>query len=138
DIPKAQVLLVAGANIGECAPITTDYIWRCRDNGGRLIVVDPRMTPITRNADLYLPVRPGTDVVLLMGLLHVILRDGLENRDFISQHTEGFEQVAESVRSYDLLRTAEITGVPPDAIEKAARCSARRSAPSPCTRAASN
>src|SRR5438876_4114758 len=94
DIPKAQVLLVAGANIGECAPITTDYIWRCRDNGGRLIVVDPRMTPITRNADLYLPVRRGTDAVLLMGLLHVILRDGLENRDFISQHTEGFEQVA--------------------------------------------
>jgi len=121
DIPKTQVLLVAGANIGECAPITTDYIWRCRDNGGRLIVVDPRMTPITRNADLYLPVRPGTDVVLLMGLLHVVLRDGLEDRDFISEHTEGFEQVAESVRPYDPLTTAGITGVPPDALEKAAR-----------------
>src|SRR5204863_8486732 len=50
DIPKTQVLLVAGANIGQCAPITTDYISRCRDNDGRLIVVDPRMTPITRNA----------------------------------------------------------------------------------------
>ena len=67
DIPKAQVVLVIGANIGECAPITTDYLWRCRDNGGRLIVVDPRMTPITRNADLYLPVRPGTDLALLHG-----------------------------------------------------------------------
>ena len=59
DIPKAEVLFVIGANIGECAPITTDYIWRCRDNGGKLIVADPRMTPITRNADLYLPLRPG-------------------------------------------------------------------------------
>lgn len=48
EIPKAEVLLVIGANVGECAPITTDYIWRCRDNGGRLIVADPRMTPITQ------------------------------------------------------------------------------------------
>ena len=78
EIPKAQVLFVIGANIGDCAPITTDYIWRCRDNGGRLIVADPRMTPITRNADLFLPLRPGTDLVLLMGMLHVVLRDGLE------------------------------------------------------------
>ena len=55
EIPKAEVLFVIGANVGECAPITTDYIWRCRDNGGKLIVADPRMTPITRNADLYYP-----------------------------------------------------------------------------------
>ena len=54
EIPKAEVLLVIGANIGDCAPIKTDYIWRCRDNGGRLIVADPRMTPITRNADTLL------------------------------------------------------------------------------------
>ncbi len=67
EIPKAEVLFVIGANIGDCAPITTDYIWRCRDNGGKLIVADPRMTPITRNADLYLPLRPGTDLALLDG-----------------------------------------------------------------------
>jgi assimilatory nitrate reductase catalytic subunit len=81
DIPKAQVILVAGANVAECAPITTDYIWRCRDGGGKLMVVDPRMTPICRNADVYLPVRPGTDLALYMGLLHVVLRDGLEKRE---------------------------------------------------------
>ncbi len=121
DIPKAQVLLVAGANIGECAPITTDYIWRCRDNGGKLIVIDPRFTPIVRNADLYLPVRPGTDLALLMGMLHVVLRDGLEDREFIAQHTVGFEAVAESVKPYDPRMAAEKTGVPPEAIERAAR-----------------
>lgn len=101
DILKAQVVLVAGANVAECAPITTDYLWRCRDAGGKLIIVDPRMTPICRNADMYLPVRPGTDMALYMGLLHVILRDGLERRDFISKYTTGFEQVAESVRAWD-------------------------------------
>jgi assimilatory nitrate reductase catalytic subunit len=120
DIPKAQVLLVVGANIGDCAPITTDYVWRCRDNGGKLIVADPRMTPITRNADLYLPVRPGTDLALLMGLLHVVLRDGLEDRQFIAEHTSGFEAVAEAVRPYDPRKVAEMTGVPPESIQKAA------------------
>ncbi|SPE54202.1 Assimilatory nitrate reductase catalytic subunit [Verrucomicrobia bacterium] len=120
DIPKAQVLLIAGSNVAECSPITTDYVWRCRDNGGKLIVIDPRMTPITRNADLYLPVRPGMDVVLLMSLLHVILRDGLEDREFIAKYTSGFEPIADSVKQYDPKRAAELTGVPPDSIEKAA------------------
>ena len=121
EIPKADVLLVAGANIGECAPITTDYVWRCRDRGGRLIVVDPRMTAISRNADLYLPVRPGTDLALYMGMLHVILRDGLEDREFIREHTTGFDAVAESVKAYDPRSAGERTGVAPEAIEKAAR-----------------
>ncbi len=121
DIPKAQVLLVVGANVAECAPITTSYIWKCRDQGGKLIVVDPRMTPITRNADLYLPVRPGTDLVLLMGMLNVILSEGLEDRAFIEAHTSGFDAVAADVAAYDLRSVAEHTGVPPEAIEKAAR-----------------
>jgi assimilatory nitrate reductase catalytic subunit len=120
DIPKAQVLLVAGANIAECAPITTDYVWRCRDNGGRLIVADPRMTPITRNADLYLPLRPGTDLALYLSMLHVILRDGLEDRAFIQAHTTGFEQAVASSQRWDPLTAAEVTGVPPNAIETAA------------------
>lgn len=120
DIPKAQVIFVIGANIAECAPITTQYIWRCRDAGGRLIVADPRMTPITRNADLYLPVRPGTDLALLMGLLHVILRDGLADHDFIAAHTTGFDEVAESVKAWDPVTVANRTGIPPEAIEKAA------------------
>src|SRR5881396_3833864 len=125
DILKAQVVLVAGANVAECAPITTDYLWRCRDGGGKLIIVDPRMTPICRNADMYLPVRPGTDMALYMGLLHVILRDGLERRDFISTHTTGFQEVAESVRAWDPRTAAEKTGVPPESIERAAHLLAK-------------
>jgi assimilatory nitrate reductase catalytic subunit len=120
DIAQAGVVFLIGANVGECAPITTDYIWRARDHGARLIVADPRFTPISRNADLYLPLRPGTDLVLLMGMLHVVLRDGLEDRDFIAAHTTGFDDVAESVKSYDLRSVAERTGVPPEAIERAA------------------
>ena len=121
EIPKADVIFVIGANVGECAPITTDYIWRARDRGAKLIVADPRMTPITRNTDLFLPLRPGTDLVLLMSMLHVILRDGLEDRNFIADHTSGFAEVAESVKPYNPRMAAEQTGVPPESIELAAR-----------------
>ena len=121
EIPKAQVLFVIGANVGECAPITTSYIWKCRDQGGKLIVADPRMTPISRNADLFLPLRPGTDLALLSGMLHVVIRDNLQDNKFIAEHTVGFEAVKASVQRFDPRTTAEMTGVPPEAIEKAAR-----------------
>ena len=120
DIACAEVLMVVGANIGECAPITTDYIWRARDKGAKLIVADPRFTPIARNADLYLPVRPGTDLAMLMGMLHVIIRDGLTDREFIATNTTGFEKTAESVEPWNPRRAAEVCGVPPEAIERAA------------------
>ena len=121
DLLEAQVILVAGANVADCAPITTSYLWRFRDRGGKLIIADPRMTPISRNADLYLPVRPGTDVALFMGMLHVILREGLQDDAFIAEHTVDFEAVRASVSDYDPRTAAAITGVPPDAIERAAR-----------------
>lgn len=120
DIPKAEVVMITGSNTAECSPITTEYIWRMKDNGGKLIVVDPRMTPISRNNDLYLPVRPGTDVILYMSILNVILREGLHKQDFIDAHTIGFAEVAESVKQYTPEVAADVTGVPPAAIEKAA------------------
>src|SRR5437867_8079886 len=100
DIPLADVMIIAGSNTAECSPITTDYVWRFHDAGGKLIVVDPRMTPITRSAHPYLPVRPGTDLALFMGILHVILRDGMENRTFIDNHPVGLDKVEEYAQSW--------------------------------------
>lgn len=120
DIPEAEVVLVAGSNIAACFPITTDYLWRMRDNGGKLIVVDPRRTPICRKADLYLPVKPGMDTALFSGILHVVLRDGLHDREFIDKYTTGFDAVEEYVKYWDPSRTAAATGVKPESIEKAA------------------
>jgi assimilatory nitrate reductase catalytic subunit len=121
DIPATEVLMIAGSNTAECSPITTEYVWRMKDNGGKLIVVDPRLTPISRNNDLYLPVRPGTDVILYMSILHVILREGLHKQQFIDEHTTGFAEIAEHVKQYPPEVAADITGVPPEAIETAAR-----------------
>ncbi len=120
DIPKMKALLVIGANIAECAPIATSYLWQMRENGGKLIVADPRMTPITRNADLYLPLRPGTDLALLMAMLHVIVRENLADCEFIARHTSGWEAVRDYVARWDPRTAAELTGVPPERIEQAA------------------
>ncbi|MCE9574291.1 MAG: molybdopterin oxidoreductase family protein [Deltaproteobacteria bacterium] len=125
DIPKAQVLFIIGANIAECAPITTDYVWRCKDAGGTLIVADPRATPITRKADLFLPVRPGTDLAMLLAMLHVVVRDGLENRAFLEAHTTGWAEVAAEAAAWDPVRAARICGVPPEAIERTAHLIAK-------------
>ena len=120
DLAVADVVLVAGSNTAECAPITTHYLWQCRERGGRLIVVDPRMTPISRNADLYLPVRPGTDLALFLAMLHVIVRDGLVSEEYVTAHTTGFEAVRASVAAWTPERAAQVTGVPAANIEKAA------------------
>jgi assimilatory nitrate reductase catalytic subunit len=120
DIPEAKCLILAGINVGECFPILTDYVWRARDQGARIIVVDPRITPIARTADLFLPVRPGRDSALMNGLLHVCIERGWIDPDFIEAHTTGFEAVRDVVKAYTPRRTAEITGIPAAAIEKAA------------------
>jgi assimilatory nitrate reductase catalytic subunit len=120
DIPKTETLLVIGANIAECAPIATSYIWQMRENGGRLMVADPRVTPIARNADLYLPVRPGTDLALLLGMLHVIVRENLVDHEFLANHTTGWEAVRDSAAKWDPEAAAQVCGVPPDNIVKAA------------------
>lgn len=120
DIPLSQAILVAGANVAECAPITTHYLWQARENGAKLIVMDPRMTPIARNADLYIPVRSGGDIGVFNGMLHIMIQRGWIDREFIAQHTTGWEQVEETVRKYTPEYAARIAGVPASMIVKAA------------------
>jgi assimilatory nitrate reductase catalytic subunit len=120
DIHLADVVFVAGANVAECAPITTSYIWQARDRGAKLIVADPRVTPLARTADVFLGLRPGTDSALMGTILHVLVaRDWLDH-DFIARHTEGFEAAAEAVREYTPAWGARVTGVPARRIEQAA------------------
>src|SRR5580765_8218470 len=120
DIPKAEVILVAGANIGECAPITTDYLWQARENGAKIIVLDPRMTPFARTADLFIPVRSGGDIGVFNGMLQVMIQRGWIDRAFIAEHTTGFEKLEETLRKYTPEHAAQIAGVPSRMIVKAA------------------
>jgi assimilatory nitrate reductase catalytic subunit len=120
DIPLAKALIIAGANIGECFPVLTDYVWRARDNGAKIIVIDPRMTPVARTADLFLPLRPGRDSALANGILHVMFERGWIDRDFIEASTTGFDRVEATVKPYTPEMTEHITGVPAASIVRAA------------------
>ena len=120
DIVETDLVFVLGANVSECSPITTDYIWRARDRGARLVVVDPRLTPIARTADLYLPVRPGRDVALMNAILHAVIRLGGVDQDFVARHTTGFEAVREAVAEYAPEAVERLVGIPARRIVEAA------------------
>ena len=120
DIPKAEVVWISGANVAECAPITTSYVWQARENGAKIIVVDPRITPIARTCDLFLPVKPGRDVALFNGILHLMIENDWLDHEFIDRHTVGFDKVAELVKDWTPARTAEVTGIAERSIRQAA------------------
>ncbi len=120
DIPLADVVWVAGSNVAETFPITTSYIWRARDRGARLIVQDPRVVPLARTADLFLPVRPGSDSALFGAVLHELIRNDWLDHDFIDAHTHDFDQAAAAAAEMPPAWAADITGVPKARIEEAA------------------
>jgi assimilatory nitrate reductase catalytic subunit len=120
DILGAEVIWISGANVAECAPITTDYVWQARERGAKVIVVDPRMTPIARTCDLYLPIRPGRDIALFHGVLRLMIERGWIDRPFVERWTVGFDELASHVEQWTLERTARETGVAAAAIERAA------------------
>jgi assimilatory nitrate reductase catalytic subunit len=120
DILTAEVVWISGANIAECAPITTDYVWQAREHGAAVVVVDPRLTPIARTCDLFLPIKLGRDVALFNGILHLMIEHNWLDHDFIERHTVGFDAVAANVKEWTPRRTAEVTGIAERAIRQAA------------------
>ncbi|KYG04124.1 nitrite reductase [Sorangium cellulosum] len=120
DMVGTEVIWVAGSNVAECSPITTNYIWQARELGAKVIVQDPRITPIARTCDLYLPVRPGRDAALFAGVLQLMIENGWIDRAFIEQETVGFDEVAAYCRGWPAARAAEVTGVPERSIRQAA------------------
>src|SRR5687768_4184319 len=120
DMVGTDVIWVAGSNVAECSPITTNYIWQARELGAKVIVQDPRITPIARTCDLYLPVKPGRDAALFAGVLQIMIERGWIDRAFIDAHTMGFADVEAYCAQWTLQQTSDVTGVPKAAIEKAA------------------
>src|ERR1051326_4583178 len=121
DMVGTEVIWVAGSNVAECSPITTNYIWQARELGAKVIVQDPRITPIARTCDLFLPVKPGRDAALFAGVLNLMIENNWFDRDFIASQTVGFEQVAHYCRQWTPQKTAEVTGVPERSIRQAAQ-----------------
>ena len=100
DYALAKTILAVGTNVAECFPIVMHWLWQARDHGATLIVVDPRETPMARTADLWLPVRPGTDIALLNCMLRQVIHDGLVDDAYVAERTTGWDQVRQTVEAY--------------------------------------
>jgi assimilatory nitrate reductase catalytic subunit len=120
DMIGTEVIWTAGSNVAECSPITTNYIWQARELGAKVIVQDPRITPVARTCDLYLPVKPGRDAALFAGVLQQMIEHDWLDHEFIEKYTVDFDKVAEYCGQWTLQKTAEVTGVPARSLAQAA------------------
>jgi formate dehydrogenase alpha subunit len=125
EFETTDCLLVIGNNIVETHPVSATYVKRGKDRGQKIIVIDPRETPLVRWADVWLRPRLGTDVALLNGLVRAVIQGGWIDAEFIRRRVAGgmeaFRELERLTASCTPERTAAITGVPPEALLAAAR-----------------
>jgi formate dehydrogenase alpha subunit len=126
DIQEADVFLITGSNTTENHPVISSGVKRAvTAKGAKLIVVDPRRIRITRYADKWLRQNLGTDVAWINGLMHVIIKEGLQAEEFIENRTEGFEELQKVVEKYTPDYVEQISGIPAQEIIDAARLYAK-------------
>lgn len=121
ELPHMDCILIIGSNPTEAHPIVG---WRVRsaiDNGAKIIVCDPRRILPAESADIHIQHYPGTDIALINAMINYIVRDGLHNKDFIKDRTEGFDELWEAVKEYTPESVEETTGVEASLIKRAAR-----------------
>ncbi|WP_245720451.1 bifunctional nitrate reductase/sulfite reductase flavoprotein subunit alpha [Nocardia uniformis] len=121
DIDHADLFFVIGANMADCHPILFLRMADRLKAGAKLIVVDPRRTDTATRADLFLQIKPGTDLALMNGLLHLLVENGDIDAEFIAEHTEGWAAMPEFLADYPPARVAELTGIDEADLRTAAR-----------------
>ena len=117
----SKLIIAWGANIHGNNVHLWPFIEESRRNGGRLVVIDPYRTRTAACADWYLPINPGTDVALALGLMHVIINENLYDADYVARHTLGFEQLRDRVQQYPPDKVSHWTGISADDIRTLAR-----------------
>lgn len=126
DFEHTGCLLAIGSNLPEQHPV---IYWRLREAREQrhfpLIVVDPRVTMLAQMADMHLPIQPGTDVVLLNALAHVILKEGLQDQAYIDAHTNGFDAFKAEIEKWDPITASKVCGIDEDTIRHVAQLYAR-------------
>ena len=127
DFEQADVVFLIGANIADNHPILCYRLERNPDK--TVVVVDPRVSKTARMADLYLPLKPRSDIALLNGMAHILVRTGLIDRDYIESHTSGFRELEQHLDKYTPERVAAVTGLSEEQIYRAALLYGRAKAP---------
>ncbi|MEA2127717.1 MAG: assimilatory nitrate reductase catalytic subunit [Solirubrobacteraceae bacterium] len=121
DLAHTGAILLVGSNLVETMPPAMAFFDDQRANGGKLVVIDPRATDTARRAHLHLQPVPGTDLALANALLHIAIKDGFVDDDFVQRRTAGFPFVAQRVGAYWPDRIERITGVPADDMRRTVR-----------------
>ncbi|GAB4589325.1 hypothetical protein Ntsu_71570 [Nocardia sp. IFM 10818] len=121
DLDHADLFFVIGANMADCHPILFLRMADRLKAGAKLIVVDPRRTDTAARADLFLQLKPGTDLALLNGLLHLLVENGAIDKDFIAEHTDGWDAMPEFLADYTPELVAQLTGLAEADIRTAAQ-----------------
>ncbi|MFC8391873.1 molybdopterin oxidoreductase family protein [Streptomyces sp. NPDC057238] len=121
DIPRTGCVILVGSNPAETMPPSLRYFTELRENGGTLIVVDPRRTKTAEQADLHLAPRPGTDLALALGLLHLIVAEGRTDEAYIRERTSGWEETRAAAMAHWPEYVERITGVPVPELREAVR-----------------
>lgn len=121
DMADCKLIIVWGLNVIATNSHQWPIIQEARKKGCTLVVIDPYRNETARRADWHISPRPGTDSAMVLGMMNVILAEGLEDREYIDKYTTGFAQLAQKVAQWPLERAAEVTGVPAEEIRKLAR-----------------
>ena len=117
----SKYVIAWGANIHGNNVHLWPFVEEARRNGAKLVVIDPYRTRTARVADWHIPINPGTDVALAMGMMHVIVRDGLHDQDYITRYSEGFDELLKRLPKYRPEQVSEWTGISKNDIERLAR-----------------
>lgn len=128
EIENTDCILIFGYNAADSHPIVARRILKAKEKGAKIIVCDPRMIETARIADLYLPLKNGSNMALVNAFANVLINEGLYNAEYVASHAEGFEEYKAMVAKYTPEYTAEITGLSPELVREAMRMYA--SAPS--------
>ena len=120
DLRDADMVLLVGGNPAETMPPLVQHLSAQRDNGGALVVVDPRLTSTARLASMHLQPTPGTDLALALGLLHLVVARSYVDTSYVDERTTGFDAVRRTVAAYWPQRVERITGVPVGQLEEVA------------------
>lgn len=121
DIPRTGCVILVGSNLAETMPPALRYLTELKENGGKLIVVDPRRTRTAEQADLHLAPRPGTDLALALGLLHIVVAEGRTDDAFIGERTAGWPEARAAAMAHWPELVERITGVGVPRLREAAR-----------------
>ncbi|MGA5899960.1 molybdopterin oxidoreductase family protein [Streptomyces venetus] len=111
DVPKTGCVILVGSNLAETMPPSLRFLTELKENGGTLIVIDPRRTKTAEQADLHLAPRPGTDLALALGLLHLVIAEGRVDEEFVQERTVGWEDARAAAMAHWPEHVERITGV---------------------------